>query len=185
MNTKDIVNISLFATLLAVCAWICIPTMVPVTMQTFAVFLALLVLGGKKGMIVISIYLLLGITGIPVFARGTAGIGVLFGNTGGYMIGWLLIAIIMLLVEKITEKLSVEQLKYKKWLQAGGLVTGLILCYFFGTIWFVNVYADHTNAVGFQTALGMCVIPFIIPDLLKMFLAFVLSKRIKKIVSGV
>ena len=71
MKTKDIVNISLFTTLLAVCSWICIPTVVPFTMQTFAVFLAMLVLGGKKGTIVIGIYMILGMIGIPVFSRGT------------------------------------------------------------------------------------------------------------------
>ena len=68
MKIKDIINISLFVTLLAVCAWICIPTVVPFTMQTFAVFLAMIVLGGKKGTVVVGIYLLLGAIGIPVFS---------------------------------------------------------------------------------------------------------------------
>ena len=185
MNIKDVVNISLFATLLAVCAWLCIPTVVPVTMQTFAVFLALLVLGGKKGIIVITIYLFLGIAGIPVFAKGTAGVGVLFGSTGGYMIGWIFIAAVMIAVEKIIKRLQTEKMRYKKWIQAGGLVTGLILCYFFGTLWFVNIYAGNTENVGFGAAFGVCVVPFIIPDLIKMVLAFSVSKRIRNIVRNV
>lgn len=185
MKTKDIVNISLFATLLAVCSWICIPTIVPVTMQTFAVFLALLVLGAKKGIIVISIYLFLGIIGLPVFSRGTAGIGVLLGNTGGYMIGWFCIAAMMLVTEKLFRNLSENQLKYKKWIQAAGLTVGLILCYLFGALWFINIYTGNADSISFQTVLGMCVIPFVIPDLVKMFLAFAISKRIRKIVLNV
>ena len=97
MKTKDIVNIALFTTLLAVCAWICIPTAVPFTMQTFAVFLAVQVLGGKKGTIVIGVYMLLGIMGVPVFSGGTAGIGSVMGPTGGYMIGWIFLSIIFAL----------------------------------------------------------------------------------------
>ena len=175
MKTKDIVNISFFATLLAVCAWICIPTVVPFTMQTFAVFLAMLVLGGRKGTIVICIYLLLGAVGLPVFSRGTAGIGVLFGNTGGYMIGWLFIGIIMCVIEKL--KIAVNN----KWMKAAGMILGMCLCYFFGTWWFLMVYAKGAEAVSISTALGICVIPFIIPDIIKMVLAFAISKRIVRI----
>ena len=96
MKTKDIVSISLMTTLLAVCAWIYIPTTIPFTMQTFAVFLAMLVLGGKKGTIVIFIYLLLGFVGVPVFSGGTAGPAILFGPTGGYMTGWIFLGFLYL-----------------------------------------------------------------------------------------
>ena len=110
MNTKDIVNIAMFATLLSVCAWIYIPMTIPFTMQTFAVFLAMIVLGGKKGTIVICIYMLLGILGVPVFAGGTAGIGVVLGNTGGYMIGWLLMGVIVWLSERLTNNHKIVQI---------------------------------------------------------------------------
>ena len=176
MKTKDIVNISFFATLLAICAWICIPTVVPFTMQTFAVFLAMIVLGGKKGTIVISIYLLLGAIGLPVFSKGTAGIGVLLGNTGGYMIGWLFLGILMMMTDR-----SFKNQKIYKKIQAAGLIAGLCISYLFGTWWFMNVYAANTGAVSFSAAFGMCVLPFIIPDMLKLVLAFTISKRIRKI----
>lgn len=177
MKTKDIVNISFFATLLAICAWICIPTVVPFTMQTFAVFLAMLVLGGRKGTTVISIYLLLGAVGLPVFSRGTAGLGVLLGNTGGYMIGWLFLGILMILTDKISDKQTV----YKKRIQAAGLIIGLMISYLFGTGWFMVVYTKTAEAISFPTAFGICVIPFVIPDLMKLMLAFIISKRIRKI----
>jgi len=185
MNSKDIVNISLFATLLSVCAWICIPTTVPFTMQTFAVFLAMLVLGGKRGTIVITIYLILGIIGIPVFSRGTAGIGILFGNTGGYMFGWIFIGIIMIQAERIADKYSGKKAQYRKWIQTAGMLLGLVVCYLFGTIWFMNVYTNNLEEMGIQAVLGMCVLPFVIPDLIKMALAFAVCKRIRKIVVNV
>lgn len=178
MKTKDIVNISFFATLLAICAWICIPTIVPFTMQTFAVFLAMLVLGGKKGTSVISIYLLLGAVGLPVFSRGTAGIGVLLGNTGGYMIGWIFLGIIMIIVDRFSEE-------NRKWIQAAGLIAGLMISYLFGTWWFIVAYAKNGEVINFVTALGMCVVPFVIPDILKLVLAFIISKRIRKVIVNV
>lgn len=174
MKTKEIVNISLFATLLAVCAWICVPMTVPFTLQTFAVFLAMLVLGGKRGIGVITIYMFLGIIGIPVFAGGTAGIGVILGATGGYMIGWIFLGLLMWFLDQTGKK--------EKNLQIITMVAGLFLCYAFGTLWFTNIYAKGSS---FAVALGMCVVPFVIPDLVKMWLAFVVSKRIKKYMKNV
>ena len=86
-KTRDMVFIALFAVLMAVCSWISIPTAIPITMQTFGVFLTLNFLGGKKGTVSVCIYLLLGLIGLPVYANFTSGIGILLGMTGGYMIG--------------------------------------------------------------------------------------------------
>lgn len=176
MKTKDIVNISLFTTLLAVCAWICIPMAVPFTMQTFAVFLAMLVLGGKRGTMVIFIYLLLGLIGVPVFSGGTAGIGSLLGPTGGYMIGWVFLGLFVFLGDKIVGK------GMKKRMQFTILFIGLVICYFFGTLWFVKIYANNGEFIGFASALSICVFPYVIPDIMKMFLAFLVSKRMKNII---
>ena len=70
------VQIALFAAIIAVCSWIQIPMTVPFTMQTFAVFCALATLGGKGGTISILIYIVLGAVGVPVFAGFTGGIGI-------------------------------------------------------------------------------------------------------------
>ena len=82
-NTRKIVYTAMFAVLMAVCSWISIPTAIPFTMQTFAIFLALNYLGGKSGVISVIVYLLLGLIGLPVYANGTSGAGMLFGSTGG------------------------------------------------------------------------------------------------------
>lgn len=172
-KTRDIVFIALFAVLIAVCAWISIPSIVPFTMQTFAVYLTLNFLGGKRGTVSVCVYLLLGLIGVPVFSNFNAGPGALFGATGGYMIGWIFSGLVMLLLEKMFGN--------KIWVQAVSMVVGLVVCYIMGTAWFMFVYAHNTGPVGLWTVLGWCVFPFIIPDMVKLGLALWLSQRLKKI----
>lgn len=170
MRTVDMVYIALFAVLMAVCSWISIPAAVPFTMQTFGVFLAVAVLGGKRGTLAILVYLLLGAVGAPVFAGFSGGISALVGSTGGYIIGFLFLALVMWLMERLLGK--------RTWVLAVSMVLGLVVCYAFGTAWFMVVYARTTGAIGLWTALGWCVFPYIIPDLAKTALALMLSKRL-------
>ena len=176
-KTNDIVFIALFAVLIVVCSWISIPSVVPFTMQTFAVYLTLNYLGAKRGTVSIFIYLCLGLIGAPVFSNFNSGIGALFGVTGGYMLGWLLSGLVMWLLEKL--------LGTKIWAQAISMLAGLIVCYIVGTAWFMVVYARNTGPIGIWSALLWCVIPFIIPDLLKLGLALWISQRLKKITKAV
>ncbi|MGN0376149.1 MAG: biotin transporter BioY [Suilimivivens sp.] len=173
-KTYDMVYIAVFAVLMAICSWISIPMTVPFTLQTFAVFLAVGVLGGKRGSMAVLIYILLGAVGIPVFAGFQGGIGVILGNTGGYIIGFIFSALVMWAMERLLGK--------KTWVLALSMVLGLIVCYAIGTVWFMVVYAKNSGAVGLATVLGWCVIPFIIPDLVKIVLALLLSKRLAKII---
>ena len=166
--------IAVFAVIMAICSWISIPAQVPFTLQTFAVFLAFGVLGGKRGTMAVLVYILLGAVGIPVFAGFTGGIGVLMGNTGGYILGFLGSALVMWALEKLPGKRSVIQII--------SMLAGLLVCYAFGTLWFMEVYAGTTGKVGLITVLGWCVIPFIIPDLIKIGLAYMLAGRIRKYV---
>ena len=91
MTTKRMTRIALCAALLAPCAWLSIPTQPPFTMQTFGVFLTLLLLGARDGVIAIALYILLGAMGAPVFSGFNGGMGALMGPTGGYIVGFLLI----------------------------------------------------------------------------------------------
>ncbi len=169
-NVLDLVYIAIGAALIAICSWISIPTAVPFTLQTFAVFFLLLVLGGKRGTIATLVYVLLGAIGIPVFAGITGGIGILFGNTGGYIIGFLFIGLIYMLFENFFHNNLVMKIL--------ALVLGLAVCYAFGTGWFMHVYMKNSGEIGLLTVLGWCVFPFIIPDLIKIALAVIISKRI-------
>ena len=100
----DLVYISIGAALIAICSWISIPTAVPFTFQTFAVFFVLMLLGGEKGTISILVYILIGAAGAPVFSGFGAGIGVLLGSTGGYILGFLFIGLIYILFTKFLGK---------------------------------------------------------------------------------
>ena len=173
-QTIDLAYIALAAVLMAVCSWISIPTVVPFTMQTFAVFFVLLFLGAKRGLTAIVVYLLLGIVGVPVFAEFTEGIGILLGNTGGYLVGFLFVGLIYWLAVAVLGK--------KLWVEAASLAIGMLVCYAFGTAWFMIVYARTSGAVGLLTALGWCVFPFMLPDAVKLGLALVLAKRLAAVI---
>ena len=176
IRTKDIALIALFTALLAVCSWISVPTAIPFTMQTFGVFLTIGLLGGKRGTAAILTYLLLGAVGLPVFSGFTGGIGHILGPTGGYILGLLLTALLMWLAEALMGK-SLKVL-------AASMVAGLIICYAFGTAWFIIVYTKNTGEIGLMTALGWCVFPYIIPDVIKIILAVVLTRRLRPYVDA-
>ena len=170
----DLVLIALFAVIIALCSWLSVPLAVPFTMQTFGVFLAIGLLGGRRGTLAVLVYLLLGAVGLPVFAGFSSGIGVMLGSTGGYLVGFVFIALVYWLVTKLLGRHT--------WSMVFGMVLGLLICYAFGTIWFMAVYARQTGPVGAGTALAWCVLPFLVPDLMKMALALILAKKLPRYV---
>ena len=169
-KTRDMVYIAMVAVQISICSWISIPSAVPFTMQTFGIFLAVAVLGGKRGSLAVLVYLLLGLVGVPVFAGFSGGIGCLAGTTGGYIVGFQLTALVMWAMEAMLGK--------KTFVLFASMVLGTAVCYAFGTAWFMYVYARTTGAIGLGTALGWCVIPYIIPDLLKAALALAVRGRL-------
>ena len=173
-KTYDLVYISILVVLIAVCSWISIPLTVPVTLQTFGVFTAVGLLGGKRGTLAVLVYILMGAIGLPVFSGFTGGIGILAGTTGGYIVGFLFSALLMWGMEKLFGR-NMKVL-------AGSMILGLIACYAVGTFWFMTVYAASTGPVGILTVLGWCVFPFIIPDIAKIVLALVLTKRLSGVI---
>ena len=172
MKLKNEIEIALFAVLLAVFSWTTIPFAVPFTLQTFGVYVALMLLGGKKGTIAIALYILLGAVGVPVFSGFKGGVGALLGPTGGYIFGFLATGLVYILMEKRTFRFRAPV----------SLAIGTILCYAFGTIWFVIVYSGKVGPISGWTALLKCVIPFILPDAAKLALADLVSRRVKKFV---
>lgn len=171
LKILDITYIAVFVALITVCSWLSIPFTVPITLQTFAIFLCLSLLGGQKGTVAILVYILLGLVGVPVFSGFRGGLSVIVGVTGGYIVGFLLTGIIYWVFEKLfKEKLLVKIIS---------LLLGLIVCYSFGTAWFIFVSASKGNAMTVLGTLSICVFPFIIPDTLKLAAALLISKRLK------
>ena len=172
-KTLDMVYIALSAVVIAICSWISVPAAVPFTLQTFAIFLIVSVLGGKRGTCGVLLYILLGLVGIPVFSGFKAGPGVLLGTTGGYIIGFILTALIMWGFERAFGKKIV--------VLAISMVLGLLACYAFGTAWFLYVYVKNTGAVSLTTVLGWCVIPFLLPDAIKILLALGIGTKLIRV----
>lgn len=165
-KTRDLIRIALFAALTAVLSQIFIPlpfTPVPVNLATFSIFIAGGVLGAKNGAISQIVYLLIGAIGLPVFAGFTAGLGIVLGPTGGYLLGYILCAFVI-------------GLCIKKWKNNYILafILGLSACYLLGTLWFM-----FTTKTPLIPSLTMCVIPFIPGDIVKILGACLVTKRIK------
>ena len=173
---KDIVLISLFSAIIVVCSFITIPAVVPFTLQTFAVFLCLNILGAKKGIISILIYIFLGVVGLPVFSGFNGGIGALLNVTGGYIVGFIFSALIFWVITSVFNK------KSRKIIKIIASFAALIGCYIFGTLWYILLFIKNGDTISFTGALTICVLPFIIPDILKILLALSISEKINKLI---
>lgn len=165
----NLTQTALFAVAIALCSIISIPAAVPFTLQTFGVFFALFMLGGKYGTLSIAVYILLGAVGLPVFHSFTGGAGVLLSSTGGYIFGFLISGIIYLLLTHIHNSKKVVIIY---------AFIGLLVCYITGALWFSFTSATDKS---FFAVLSACILPFIIPDTVKILLAYFLSERLKKI----
>ena len=161
--TKDLVLTALFAALTAVLAQIQLPIgPVPFNLAVFGAFLAGMLLEPAWAAASMGVYMLLGAVGIPVFAGFMGGPAVLLGKTGGYVIGYIFIALASALAVKRSGKLPVI---------GAAMLAGLLVCYGFGTAWFMAV-----TGADLVSALGWCVLPFIVPDVCKGVLACVLGR---------
>lgn len=171
LSVRDLCYAATGAALLAVCAWLSVPFTIPFTLQSFGVCLLAALLGLRRGTLAVLIYLLLGAAGLPVFSGFKAGLGVLIGVTGGYLLGFLLLA---LAVGFASDRFPGRRLPL-----ALGMLVGMLLCYAFGTAWFVIVYSRSSGAIGVLAALNLCVFPFLLPDALKGALALLLARRLR------
>ena len=172
---RDLTAIALLAALLAVCSWLTVPFgPVPFTMQTFAVFAALGLLGGRRGTVAILVYLCLGLVGLPVFSGFSGGVGQLVGPTGGYLIGFVIGGLVYW---AFTARRAVGPVR-----MAVGLILALAVCYAFGTVWFLTVYTGGGSAGTLGGALALCVFPYLLPDAIKLALAMLLVRRVGRYV---
>lgn len=173
-HIKNMVLIAIGAVLQAVCAWITVPFAVPFTMQTFGVFSLLMILGGRRGTASLVLYTVLGMVGIPVFSGFGAGIGVLFGPTGGYIPGFIATGLIYWFSEMhFKNSLAVKIIS---------LSLGLLVCYLAGTAAYMLWCNTVSGAVTLGTAMAVCVLPYVLPDIAKLAVAVYVSNRISKAV---
>ncbi|MCD6309705.1 MAG: biotin transporter BioY, partial [Candidatus Eremiobacteraeota bacterium] len=169
----------LFAILIGLGGWMRIPlpwTPVPVTMQTFFVFLAASLLGADTGTAAVFLYLIMGVLGLPVFSGGTSGTGVLIGPTGGYLVGFFIATMIVGWMVSGHEKVSNFRL-------ISALIIGNLIIYTCGLIILVCFFPGgkpvHLLIAG--------VLPFIPGDIIKLIGVFIIYRvsvnKVKKLIS--
>lgn len=179
MNNKarkrvlDACTIGLSAALIAVSAYIQIPFFIPITLQSFAILLVCGTFGWKIGLLSTLIYILIGVAGLPVFSGGQAGISVLFGVSGGFILGFIPMSILSgfaceMLVKKNSNSFALRFVSM--------LISNLVL-YACGVVFYCLVYSPCGDA-SFLSTLALLVFPFLLPDIVKTALAAYLSKRL-------
>ncbi len=159
-----IIYSAVFVALITVGGWISIPFVVPFTLQTMFVLLAASVMK-KYAVIPTALYVLFGTLGLPIFHNGTSGIGILFGPTGGFLIGFILMAFIAgMFFSKKTLSADIT-----------GLILATLLSYIFGAGWFMI-----SSGASLLAALIACVVPFIIGDFIKITAVELITLRLRK-----
>lgn len=171
-KTKDMIQCAVFAAILCVFSIITIPAgAIPFTLGVLGILLCAIILGCKKSVISVLVFILLGAVGLPVFSGFKGGFQVLAGPTGGYITGYIVTA---LLVGFCADHIPGNTIKSTILLFLG-CAAGVILCYLFGTIQYM-LTADKTLLQG----LALCVFPFIPFDLLKCVLACAIGIPVRK-----
>lgn len=164
---------ALFAALMTICAWISIPLGSFVfTLQSFAVFLSLLTLGGSRGTAAILVYLCIGLTGLPVFSGFRGGLGAILGVTGGYLWGFALSALVFWLITGLFGKKA----------RIPAVIIAILCCYGCGMAWMAFSQMGGFTADTLGAAFLQGVAPYLLPDSIKITLAFFLSHKLKKFV---
>lgn len=175
VDVRRLALIALMAAVLCVLSPLAIPLSggVPLSLATLAVMLAGAVLGPVDGMLATLVFLALGMVGVPVFSAYQAGVGVLFGKTGGFLLGYIPLALcsgLFLGKRPLQRKPSFREL-----LPAiVGMALGTVILYAFGTAWFLIL----THAP-LKLALTACVLPFLPGDALKMILVCALAPALR------
>lgn len=147
---------------------------VGITLGSFLVYLTAALLGPTRGIVSIALYLLLGFFGIPVFSGYTAGVGVLTGPRGGFLLGYLpCVWMTGLFVRKRRGG------RNGILLFVAGMLLGTVLLYGIGALWFYFVYAE---SVVFGEVLATCVVPFLLPDVIKIIIAAVLYRPMVRLI---
>ena len=168
IRTKQMVLIALMTAVTCVLGPLSIPlpfSPVPISLTNFAIFLAIFVLGMKNGTISFIIYLLLGTVGVPVFSSFRGGFQVLAGPTGGYLIGFIFLALIMgFALDHFDRKLVPTII---------GMIIGMAVCYAFGTVWLAKLLS-----LSFKEGLMMGVIPYLPGDAAKIIIAAIVGPKL-------
>ena len=164
------VRAALFTAFIAVCSYISIPISPPITLQLFAITLATYVYGGFFATVSVLLYLALGAVGLPVFSGFVGGFGHLLSANGGFLLGFIAYCLIYALFECVFGKNGKKRIIYTS--------VSLLALYIIGSVWYTFVYLNGGFGA-YLSALLVTVLPFVLPDAVKIFLAYIIAERLK------
>lgn len=168
MNTRDMTLTAVMAAVICLAGPLTVAIgPIPLSLATFAVYMAGAVLGWKRGTAAVAVYLLIGLTGVPVFSGFSGGLPKLAGVTGGYLIGYLPCALIT----------GLGASKRPAWALPACMVLGTLTLYALGTAWFMRQTGNPLPA-----ALGLCVVPFLPGDAVKIAAATLIAGPVRRAV---
>lgn len=174
----DMVITAVFAAIIAVGAFMSLHlAAVPFTLQSFAVFLALGATGWKRGTLSIAVYLILGLVGVPVFSGFKSGAGVLFGPTGGFLLGFIFAGLTFGAVSRPLSKTRLPGLAVK----LISFLCGNVVLYAFGCLMYAFVYLKQVSFQSLFASFSVCVLPFLIPDAVKLTAAAIISQKLENL----
>ena len=145
---------------------------VPISLTNLVIFISVFILGMKDATISFLIYLLLGAVGLPVFASFHAGLSVLAGPTGGYLIGFIFLALIQGFAMKYFDRKLIPTII--------GMLIGMAVCYIFGTVWLAKLMS-----LSFKEGLFMGVIPYLPGDAVKIIIAMIVGPILRSRLSAI
>ena len=171
---KTLIFIALCAAIMCILGPISFPlpfSPVPISLGVLAVLIAAYILGPFKGLAACAVYILIGMTGFPVFSGFKGGFGVLAGPTGGYIIGYFFVVLF--------SGLFIRKFESKRLLHLTGIIIGLLLCYLIGTLWLAKF-----ASLGFLPALMAGVIPYLPADAVKVIIVQLIGPKLRNAVKN-
>lgn len=172
-TVRGMVFMAIFAAIICIAAPVSVQIgPIPITLATFAIYLTGAILGGKRGMIAVIVYIMLGAVGLPVFSNFNGGFAALLGPTGGYIIGYVPLVFLTGIFSEMNSK--------KHRTMVIGMLLGTIALYTFGTAWFMIMTKSSLGR-----ALSLCALPFVPGDGLKIVCVTAIALPLKSKLSGI
>lgn len=159
--------------IIAISSYISIPMTLPITMQNLAVMLISGLFGLKIGLFSTLAYILLGIAGLPIFSGAQAGLSAIFGMSGGFILGFIIVSIFVGAASDLMYKRGKSSFKIRFFI----MLSANVLLYACGVLFYCFIYANG-DGVTVVSAIALLVLPYVVPDLIKTILAAYLSKRL-------
>jgi len=168
IRTNDLTVTAIFSAVICILSVVTIPIgVVPISLSLFAIMLSAISLDVRRSFWAVLIYIFIGSLGIPVFSGFNGGLHILFGPTGGFIISYIFVTLIMSFASQKTNK--------KLTLFFFGILS-LTVCYLFGSLQYAVI-----SKVSFYNSLSVCVVPFVLFDIFKIILAVNIGLKLKKI----